>query len=192
MIASTLLFGTLVATLIALAVTGFQRVPTHQHCPECGERTQSIVPPAWLKPTRRWVGRRWCTTCNWQGLGRIGADLVPGRRIAHDSGFHWSGVDIGPDVGFQWKASREPEAEREPPDHPSGFRYAEELPSAPSDDPTGFRWSRREDDPSTTEQRVTDDPSGFVWSRLRADDPGFDWKRKADKKKGGFHWGGAV
>lgn len=51
------------ALLIAL-------LPSGRDCPRCGCETLPLQVHA-LKPVRRFMGRRWCTACSWEGITRV-------------------------------------------------------------------------------------------------------------------------
>ena len=206
-----LLTPIVLATFATFTVAWLKRTPTRQFCPTCHHRTQTVLPPLWLQPVSSWLGLRWCADCNWQAVARKGPEWVPGKRVAHDSGFHWGHDVIGENQGFRWR-SIEPEQppEETPPHHPSGFRFAEteetpEAPTAKPDHPSGFSWAQADGTPPV-ERRKAAHPSGFLWGRRRSDRAGgvparrrggrgfFQWKKKGPKRDGrdGFHWGGAA
>jgi len=195
-----LLFGILVATFATLAVTGFHRIPTRSRCPECGRATEAVLPPPWLQPGQRWVSMRWCVFCAWEGVGRKGPDLVPGRQISHDSGFHWGADQTGPNQGFAWKSHAEPEPMKEPPHHVSGFRFSEIPPDTrpPKAHGSGFRWSPDPVSPdpvSPDEQAVRLQKAhrtGFHWA-TETPQPTFRFKEgNAPARPGGFRWKGVA
>ena len=45
-------------------------LPAGRDCPRCGCETLPIRVQA-LKPIRRFLGRRWCTACGWEGMMRV-------------------------------------------------------------------------------------------------------------------------
>src|SRR5215213_10957578 len=45
-------------------------LPSGRDCPRCGCETLPIQVRA-LKPLRRFLGRRWCTACSWEGIMRV-------------------------------------------------------------------------------------------------------------------------
>jgi transcription elongation factor Elf1 len=51
------------ALLIAL-------LPSGRDCPRCGTETLPIR-SAVLRPVRKFMGRRWCTACGWEGTARV-------------------------------------------------------------------------------------------------------------------------
>lgn len=50
-------------------------LPAGRDCPRCGCESLPIRVAA-LRPVRRHLGRRWCTSCGWEGVMRV-ARLVP-------------------------------------------------------------------------------------------------------------------
>ncbi len=44
-------------------------LPSGRDCPRCGGETLLLRHPV-LGPVRRFMGRRWCTACSWEGLMR--------------------------------------------------------------------------------------------------------------------------
>lgn len=173
--------GFVTTAAIALAAVTYHRAPTRIRCPECGSRTQAVLPRPGLRLLTRWLVFRWCPVCTWEGVGRVGPERIPGRPAAHASGFHWNPQDLAEDLGFQW-ATREASAEdpSQPPDHPSGFRFAPHEPTGPVGrpaHPSGFTWARPVD-PEVLARARPADPSGFRWGtepyghifRWKADD----------------------
>jgi hypothetical protein len=45
-------------------------LPAGRDCPRCGCESLPIRVQA-LKPVRRFLGRRWCTSCGWEGVMRV-------------------------------------------------------------------------------------------------------------------------
>ena len=173
---STTLATLLVATWAAILVSWLKRFPTAQFCPKCTNRTEGIVAPLWLRPMARWLTLRWCADCEWQGVGRTGPEYVPGRQIAHDSGFHWGADETGENMGFDWKQTEELPPLPTPPSHPSGFRFSDDEPGAdsPKRGRSGFAGRGGPRTPSKPapqssqwgDSDVQDDknkPSGFRW-----------------------------
>lgn len=182
-----LTIGTISAATVTLAVAVFNRSPTRSHCPECGGATKILLLPPVLR-RNEFVHLRWCPRCEWEGLGRNGPDWIPGRQLAHDSGFHWGSGRFEADFGFKFRR-REPSVEV-PPHHPSGFRFIEEPepePSAPQH-PSGFRFAEKPEKPAVG-------PPVFRWAEERQG-AGFQFKDDrtgAPKKKGdGFNWKGVA
>jgi hypothetical protein len=183
-----LLIGIFSAAAMTVAVAAFNRAPTRSHCPECLGRTRILLLPPILR-RNEFVHLRWCPRCDWEGLGRNGPDWVRGRRLAHDSGFHWGDERFQADFGFKFRHT--PLSEEPPPHHPSGFRFvenAEPEPPAPHH-PSGFRFSQEPED--AAEDRGTGpltfpaepQASGFRFKDTRDSD---------DKKGGGFIWKGVA
>lgn len=178
------LFG---AATMTLAVAAFNRSPTRAHCPECGGATKILLLPPVLR-RNEFVHLRWCPRCEWEGLGRNGPDWIPGRRLAHDSGFHWGDERFEADFGFKFRPL-EPSVEL-PPHHPSGFRFVEnpeaEIPAAHH--PSGFRFAQKPEKPAVG-------PPVFRWADEGKGD-GFKFKGadKGTPKKGpgGFSWKGVA
>lgn len=145
-----------IAALATVVVSGiaYHRAPTRITCPTCAGATSSVRPPGVLGRTPG-VTWRWCAACGWQGVGRNGPDWRPGRKVAHDSGFHWGRERLPEDFGFRWRPRPEGDAPApaEPPHHPSGFRFGSSSSAtsghgkdAPGDagaqPPSRGRWSR--------------------------------------------------
>ncbi len=132
------------ALLFAAGAMWVMRIPTRRTCPICAHTTQPLVAPLWLLPFDRWLGLRWCPDCNWQAVGRKGPDWIPGKQVAHDSGFHWGDDVAGENLGFRWAQPQQVEPSPEPPSHPSGFRFAAAPPPPGSvrkpSHPSGFVW----------------------------------------------------
>jgi hypothetical protein len=150
-------------------------------CPSCGEATTGVSHPLWAH-LEKWVRRRWCAACGWEGWGRNGPMLSPGRLISHQSGFRWGPERLEADFGFRFRASLDavvdPAATRA---HPSGFRWAgtsEMVTDAtgPAAHPAGFRFRSTAEDPGLG----TAHPSGFRWAGARDRVPGappsFRWR----------------
>lgn len=193
---TVLLTGILVAFLATTLAAAFQRAPTRLTCPECGKDTQPVQAPAWIKERVPSFVLRWCPACSWEGMGRVGADWVPGRPVAHDSGFHWGNERLPEDFGFRFAAPPEMPAGQEPPHHPSGFRFAstEEEPGAAH--PSGFNWGERvgrppfrSAPPAAGGGQADAPPAGFRWKEA-AEDAGFRWGEGSGpgKRPPGFRW----
>lgn len=45
-------------------------LPSGRDCPRCGCESLPIRVQA-LRPIRRFLGRRWCTSCGWEGVMRV-------------------------------------------------------------------------------------------------------------------------
>ena len=177
MIASTVQFALLAAAFAALTITWLKRLPTLHLCPTCTHRTQAVLLPRWLRPLQRWIGLRWCPDCEWEGIGRRGPEFIPGRPLAHDSGFHWGANIIGRNAGFHWAELVPPEPcdpSAQPPAHRSGFRFGgTPTPSKPRVHPSGFSWS----DPRPAVPHVDrcDSHSEFPWGSRRREAEIFQW-----------------
>jgi len=164
---TTLLAGILVAFVATTLAAAWRRAPTRVSCPECGSKTESVRAPFWVRKAAPDLAMRWCPSCSWEGMGRVGPEWVPGHPAAHGSGFYWGDERFPVDFGFRFASPAdavEAEAPAEPPAHPSGFRFAGE---APSPAPEQFRWAE------------APQPATFRWrSRHTAAPPqaGFRWK----------------
>ena len=200
LISSIVLFSLLAATFAALAAAWFKRLPTLQFCPTCTHHTQAVLLQRWLKPLERWLSRRWCPDCEWEGLGRKGPEFVVGQKVAHDSGFHWGADLVGANSGFNWAKQEQLEPMAAPPDDRSGFRFAA-LPEPPAIKPPDFNWSGGLPDqpapPSAPEpaQASPAHPAGFSWGTDQHEGggpKGFQWKHQPlpDDRPKGFQWGG--
>ncbi len=184
-------FSLLAATFAALAAAWLKRLPTLRFCPTCTHHTQAVLLQRGLKPLERWLSRRWCPDCEWEGLGRKGPEFVVGRKVAHDSGFHWGADRLGANSGFNWSKREQPEPMAAPPDHRSGFRFAapREPPAVkPLAHPSGFNWSGGLPDqpasPSAPEptQASPAHPARFssgTGQRERGGPKGFQWGVRA-------------
>jgi hypothetical protein len=81
----------LAALAAALAAGWLKRLPTFHVCPTCLHSTQPVQLALALRPLRRYVTRRWCPNCAWEGTGRKAPYYLPGTaRRAHRSGFRWA------------------------------------------------------------------------------------------------------
>ena len=76
------------ALLIAL-------LPAGRDCPRCGSESFPIR-VAVLKPVRRFLGRRWCAACGWEGITRVtrhvpvpAFEVVPDDRQEEDDDAVW-------------------------------------------------------------------------------------------------------
>jgi hypothetical protein len=137
---------------------------------------------------------RWCSFCQWEGVGRKGPELVPGRRISHDSGFHWGADLLGEDMGFEWAQTEEAPPEFEPPHHPSGFKFSAPRPPAATSAPpvAGFHWATKLDPrPGRSSGPPPNHPSGFSWGGSTPEQTGFRFARPDQPaRRPGFEWGG--
>ena len=164
-IALTFLAGgtTLVVALVLQHL--WQALPPRSVCPCCRAQTEAVS-HALSAHTDRWVRRRWCSACGWEGWGRNGPVLWRRRGpVSHGSGFRWGPDRLEMDFGFRWAAHPAPEAEP--------FT----LVAAPAH-PSGFRWAGRVEEPLLTAAH----PSGFLW----ADDSRPD--RRTPQAAGSFQW----
>ena len=174
---TALVIGILCATTVTVIVAVYSRAPTRVLCPECEGPTQVVLMPPVLRKNR-FVHKRWCPGCSWEGLGRNGPEWVQGRRVAHRSGFHWGRARFRSDFGFQFR--RQPASSTLPPHHPSGFRFNEEITVSDADHPSGFHFATREAEPAGR-------PS-FRWARsAEAEDFSFG-KTEPRDHPGGFTW----
>ncbi len=163
----TFALGFITTATVALAAVTYRRAPTRARCPECGSRTQAVLPRRGFGLLTRWLVFRWCPVCTWEGVGRVGPERIPGRPAAHVSGFHWSAHDLQQDLGFRWATHEPPgEAPSRPPDHPSGFRFASSERGARDAHPSGFSWAPDVEGQTVTHTRLAD-PSGFRWGMKR-------------------------
>ena len=133
---------------------------------------------------------RWCAFCSWEGIGRRGPEIVPGRKVAHDSGFHWGAEETEPDGGFQWAAAPEPVPTPEPPHHPSGFRFgaAPEGQATQHSHASGFSWAPRAERGAAKVE--TAHRSGFAWRRRPEKAPVAPPREPEEKPE--FRWGDAA
>lgn len=46
-------------------------LPAGRDCPRCGTGT-FLMQSRMLRPVRRFLGRRWCSACGWEGMMRFG------------------------------------------------------------------------------------------------------------------------
>jgi hypothetical protein len=193
----TLLVGISIALVTTIAAVAYQRAPTRARCPECGGATEAVMAPYWLRRTAPRLQGKWCPRCSWEGLGRTGPEWVKGRRVSHDSGFHWGSVRFPEDFGFQWHSRPAPASGGEPPHHPSGFRFGtteeEEKDAGEPVHPSGFAWRPS---PEGAAGRSSFRPPAIraVFARsTRAWSP-FVWgdRRKRSRRPPPFRWKGVV
>lgn len=161
-----LLAGLLVAFVATTMAAAWRRAPTRMSCPQCGGKTESVRAPFWVRKAAPELALRFCPSCSWEGMGRVGPEWVPGHPAAHGSGFYWGDERLPVDFGFRFAEPPAGDAETpvEPPSHPSGFRFADrEAPPAADE----FRWARPLE------------PSTFRWRSRRKPAPveaGFRWR----------------
>lgn len=185
---TTLLAGILTAFAAVTLAAGLRRAPLRALCPVCGAATNAVQLPPPLRSAAPDLRVRWCPDCSWEGLGREGAEAVPGRPMAHTSGFRWGGIRFQQDFGFRFapvEEATEPPP-REPPAHPSGFRFAEQARAAGVGEPAGVRREGAAGAPGQADEAAEGfrwagprPPSRFLWGEERAkteDPPGFRWK----------------
>lgn len=193
---SVLLAGVLAAFLITTFVAALQRAPTRLRCPECAGDTQPVEAPRWLRQGATRMVMRWCPACSWEGIGRVGAEWVPGRRTAHESGFHWGDERLPEDFGFRFAPAPEVLADAEPPHHPSGFRFARSDAPSPAH-PSGFNWGERVGRPAFPLGGGAPEgtagwtsPAGFRWRPPAPSTAGFRWRDEEDGPRTHpvFHW----
>lgn len=172
--ATTLVIGILTSFVAITVAAGLRRAPVRAQCPRCDGDTQSVqLPPAIRKAVPE-LRIRWCPACSWEGVGREGPPVIPGRPASHVSGFRWGRVRLAQDFGFRFAPPpvTQAEAAGEPPAHPSGFRFAADEDQAPPrrSHPSGFRWSES-DAPAPDAPPA---PLAFRWAEPRPP-AGFRW-----------------
>ena len=120
-------------------------------------------------------------------MGRQGAEAIPGKPMAHDSGFRWGTDRLPEDFGFRFAPSAEEGAvaPADPPAHPSGFRFAA-TPAPAKAHPSGFTWADRAPDRGTAKTRPALTPQAFRWAD-RTEAPVFVWRAPADRAPA-FRW----
>lgn len=73
-----------VVMLAAPLVLLFALLPAGRECPRCSGDTLAVQTRL-LRPIRRYVLRRWCTACGWEGYARTAAPApVPGLELTHE------------------------------------------------------------------------------------------------------------
>lgn len=184
MVASIVL-GSLVAFVAVTAAAGVRRIPRRTSCPECGSETEPVQLPGPLRRTAPELRGRWCPACSWEGVGREGPEVTPGRPTAHSSGFRWGRHRLPQDFGFRFRPGITPGPSAPPPGppaHPSGFRFGDAEAEGPASDPAAFTW-REKDAPSDQ----TPDPEAFRWADPPAQAPEFRWG-EPDPSRPPFRW----
>lgn len=184
-----LVFGLTAVLITVIAGAVYREAPSRVECPACGGPTSLVRPPLLLRRTQV-VHWRWCAGCGWEGMARPGPEWIPGRPVAHDSGFHWGRERLPEDFGFMWRMPGPPAA-APPPHHPSGFRFAQDHEAqgdpgtpGPRAHPSGFRWRGSEAAPG-------EEPTGgFRWAEPGTDaEMRFRWAhREGRPSSGGFQW----
>jgi hypothetical protein len=129
-----LIAGVLVALVAVTIVSALRRAPTRIRCPDCARETEPVRLPSWVRRATPGMLLRWCPGCGWEGIGRDGAEWVPGRPVAHRSGFFWGEERLPPDFGFRFAERTGTHPRRTPR---SGFVGAAERHPP---QPYGFRW----------------------------------------------------
>lgn len=70
-------------------------LPAGRDCPRCGSESLPIRVAA-LRPARRFLNRRWCTSCGWEGIMRVtrhapapALELVADEHEEYDDDAAW-------------------------------------------------------------------------------------------------------
>jgi hypothetical protein len=70
-------------------------LPSGRDCPRCGCESLPIRVAA-LRPVRRYLNRRWCTSCGWEGVMRVTRlapvpvlEAVAEERVEYDDDAVW-------------------------------------------------------------------------------------------------------
>jgi len=124
----SLIAGVLAALVAVTLVSAVRRAPTRVRCPDCSRDTKAVRLPAWMRRALPGMLLRWCPECGWEGLGRDGAEWIPGRPVAHRSGFFWGEERFPSDFGFHFadpgeRARRGGRTLGSHPLRPHGFRW---------------------------------------------------------------------
>jgi len=167
------LVGLLSVLLVAAVRVGYLAIPSGRMCPQCGGGTSSVTFDYLASLLERWLQKRWCSRCGWEGIGRNGPDVAAFENpVDHDSGFRWSrrqsrrvpvfwwgdptSSEMSQDAvhrsGFHWGDEDEPVE----PDHPSGFTFRDE---ADCEGPV-FEWG---DEGAAGPMKKPKGPRGFQW-----------------------------
>lgn len=88
-----------VALLLSLLALPIAFLPVGRACPRCASETVSIRFPL-LRPLQRWLTRRWCAACGWEGIARCGRwkrtpsrpESAPAPREGADDDASWRGT----------------------------------------------------------------------------------------------------
>jgi hypothetical protein len=192
-VTTTILLGILVAFVATTLAAAYRRAPTRTLCPACGEKTESVQAPFWIRKAAPDLSVRWCPDCSWEGVGRAGPEWVPGHPAAHGSGFFWGDDRFPVDFGFRFAAQPDPPgaAPSEPPAHPSGFRFSATDPPTGQAHPSGFTWSDGgpAEGADTAAAPTPQAPPVFLWAEPPIPQ-GFAWRSAGKTKQGppAFQW----
>lgn len=181
---TVLLAGILAAFVAVTVAAGLRRAPTRARCPQCGTATESVQLPPWMRKSAPELRVRWCPACAWEGVGREGAEMIPGRPVAHGSGFRWGMVRFQEDFGFRFADGGDTPPDgppAEPPAHPSGFRFAGGPESTSCAQGTGFTW-RSPEVPMPTGPAARSEEAGPDVG------PGFRWRERPPEGAPVFYW----
>ncbi len=150
--------------MAVLASVAYLALPSGRMCPRCGVPTSEILLESWWqRPASRWLHWRWCSRCNWEGVGRRGPDVAPQESpVDHESGFRWRRTASEQVPIFHWRDNAE-----DPPDHPAGFRWST------ADD--GDVSPETDDVAEASQDGTPGHPSGFQWGGPGDDAPRFLW-----------------
>lgn len=75
-----------VVMLVAPLALLVAMIPAGRECPRCGGETLLLRDRA-LMPVRRFLGRRWCAACGWEGVARTSRTApVPALEAARAPG----------------------------------------------------------------------------------------------------------
>jgi len=164
------LFSVLLVAAVRLA---YLAVPSGRMCPRCGGGTSAVEFEGIGRRLERWIQRRWCSRCGWEGAGRRGPDVAPFENpVDHESGFRWRRRRNRAVPVFWWGDDSTDEIAREDVEPPSGTHRAEEEDRSDPDHRSGFHFR----DPEETEGPV------FEWGGERKESHrmprsrGFRWR----------------
>ena len=86
-----------VVMLLATLALLIALLPAGRDCPRCGGESLPIRVRA-LRPVRRFLMRRWCTACGWEGITRVtrhapvpALEVVPDHHDEADDDAVWRG-----------------------------------------------------------------------------------------------------